>query len=197
MILYHGSNTTGITTLEPRLADHGRPYVYLATVREIALLYLCNAVERPYYWFPYGFTKEMLEKGDLRPIYTEYWEEMVEDCAKGKRGCIYTVDVSSAQVAPLRDYKHAFLATQEVPVTSCEEIPDAYDEILRCVEEGKMFLQRYDQLSDAAREGQKRSLIAELREKNMIETPEDPYARLIREKMPKVWERYVSEASEG
>jgi hypothetical protein len=36
-------------------ADHDRPYVYLTTIEQVAALYLCNAVERPYYWFQYGF----------------------------------------------------------------------------------------------------------------------------------------------
>ncbi len=32
MILYHGSNTGNIKILEPRLADHDRPYIYLTTL---------------------------------------------------------------------------------------------------------------------------------------------------------------------
>ena len=55
MKLYHGSNTLGIQTLEPRLADHDRPYIYLTVNPVVAALYLSNAVERPYYWFPYGY----------------------------------------------------------------------------------------------------------------------------------------------
>ena len=55
MQLFHGSRTGGIKVLEPRQADHDRPYVYTTTNRIVALLYLCNAVEKPYYWFPYGF----------------------------------------------------------------------------------------------------------------------------------------------
>ncbi len=49
MLLYHGSNTTGLTQLVPKQADHDRPYVYLTTTEQVAALYLCNAVERSYY----------------------------------------------------------------------------------------------------------------------------------------------------
>ncbi len=47
MTLYHGSNTANIKILEPRQADHDRPYVYMATIDVVAAFYLCNAVERP------------------------------------------------------------------------------------------------------------------------------------------------------
>ena len=44
MQLFHGSRTGGIEILEPRQADHDRPYVYMTTNRIVALFYLCNAV---------------------------------------------------------------------------------------------------------------------------------------------------------
>ena len=58
MKLYHGSNTLGIEMLKPQLADHDRPYIYLTVNRVVAALYLSNAVERPYYWFPYGYRRD-------------------------------------------------------------------------------------------------------------------------------------------
>ncbi len=51
MILYHGSNTEKIKVLEPRQADHDRPYVYMTTLEVVSAFYLCNAVERPYNYF--------------------------------------------------------------------------------------------------------------------------------------------------
>ena len=49
MKLFHGSRTVGIKVLEPRLADHDRPYVYMTTNEIVAAFYLCNAVVKPYY----------------------------------------------------------------------------------------------------------------------------------------------------
>lgn len=37
MLLYHGSNTTGLTRLVPKQADHDRPYVYLTTIEQVKL----------------------------------------------------------------------------------------------------------------------------------------------------------------
>lgn len=49
MKLYHGSNIGDIKVLEPRQADHDRPYVYMTTIDVVAAFYLCNAVEKPCY----------------------------------------------------------------------------------------------------------------------------------------------------
>lgn len=67
MILYHGINIANIKILEPKQADHDRPCVYMTTFEIVSSFYLCNAVERPYYLFPYGFTKENI------PIYHELY----------------------------------------------------------------------------------------------------------------------------
>ena len=67
MILFHGSNTENIKILEPRQADHDRPYIYLTTLEIVAGFYLINAVERPYYWFLYGFGRNGIEYHELFP----------------------------------------------------------------------------------------------------------------------------------
>lgn len=72
MILYHGINIANIKILEPKQADHDRPCVYMTTFEIVSSFYLCNAVERPYYLFPYGFTKENI------PIYHELYPNAVK-----------------------------------------------------------------------------------------------------------------------
>ena len=52
ILLYHGSSTGGIQTLQPSTADHGKPYVYFTTSDVSAALYAARVVERPYYWVP-------------------------------------------------------------------------------------------------------------------------------------------------
>lgn len=74
MILYHGSNTGNIKVLKPNQADHDRPYVYMTTIDVVAALYLCNAVDRPYYWFPYGF-----EGGSDIPVYHELYPDALRE----------------------------------------------------------------------------------------------------------------------
>lgn len=72
MKLYHGSNMGGIKILEPKQADHDRPYVYMTTIDVVAGFYLCNAVEKPYYWFPYGF-----DRNSDTPVYHELFLEYI------------------------------------------------------------------------------------------------------------------------
>ena len=43
---YHASPTKDLTTLEPRISNHGVPMVYLSRKRENVLVYLSNAVEK-------------------------------------------------------------------------------------------------------------------------------------------------------
>ncbi len=40
---YHASPTKDLTTLEPRISNHGVPLVYLSKKRENVLVYLSNA----------------------------------------------------------------------------------------------------------------------------------------------------------
>lgn len=83
MILYHGSNTGNIKVLKPNQADHDRPYVYMTTIDVVAAFYLCNAVDRPYYWFPYGF-----ESGSDIPVYHELYPNALKEVLDGVSGYI-------------------------------------------------------------------------------------------------------------
>ena len=94
MKLFHGSRTVGIEVLEPRLADHDRPYVYMTTNEIVAAFYLCNAVEKPYYWFPYGFAE------DGTPVYHELYPHALREVSEGVGGCIYAVEADESQVIP-------------------------------------------------------------------------------------------------
>ena len=46
MLCYHASPIADITTLEPRISNHGSPLVYVSQKRENVLVYLSNAVEK-------------------------------------------------------------------------------------------------------------------------------------------------------
>ncbi len=81
MLLYHGSNTANIKVLKPNQADHDRPYVYMTTIDVVAAFYLCRAVKRPYYWFPYGF-----ENGSEIPVYHELYPNALKEVSEGVSG---------------------------------------------------------------------------------------------------------------
>lgn len=186
MKLYHGSNTANIKILKPRQADHDRPYVYMTTIDVVAAFYLCNAVDRPYYWFPYGF-----DSGSEVPIYHELYPNALKEVSEGVSGYIYEVNAEESQVIPFKNIPCARLATEPVEVMNCVRVENAYDLFMEYVKQGKMKIGYYEDKSEQQLEWWYSSIIDYLGEKNMIATPDCSYALFIKEKFPQVWEKYI------
>jgi hypothetical protein len=186
MRLYHGSNVLGLNVLEPRLADHDRPYVYMTTIDAVAALYLCNAVEKPYYWFPYGFD----ETGNI-PVYHELYPNALREVSEGVSGCIYVVDANDDQYIKFKNIPCARLGI--VPIEVADEIivDNAYDFIQNYIRQGKLKVSRYeDKTSDQLNKWHK--MVADyMNEKNMLDTPDCTYAKFVRDKIPDAWEMYA------
>ncbi len=188
MILYHGSNTANITVLKPNQADHDRPYVYMTTIDVVAAFYLCNAVERPCYWFPYGF-----ERDSEIPVYHELSPNALREASEGVSGYIYKVLAEENQVIPFKNIPCARLATEPVEVSESVRVENAYDLFLEYMKEGKMKISHFEDKSEQQLEWWYSCCADYLKEKNMMETPDCSYARFIREKLPQVWEKYISQ----
>lgn len=187
MQLYHGSSTTGLARLIPKQADHDRPYVYLTTIEQVAALYLCNAVERPYYWFPYGF-----ENGSDIPIYHELYPNALRQVSEGVKGCIYIVNAEEDEYIPFKNIPCARLGTVPLDVVDCIDVPNAYELLQEYISKGKMKVSRYE---DKTPEQLERwySMVADyMKEKDMINSPDCSYARFVREKLLRAWEIYLS-----
>ena len=187
MILYHGSRTKGIQTLEPRLADHDQPYIYLSTLEVVAALYLCNGVERPYYWFPYGFRKD----DPNVPVYDELYPNGLPEVSEGISGCIYITDVPESQVLPFKNIPCARLSVQPIPVSGCIEVSNAHELLLEYERQGRLVINRYETLSERYLNFYYGMILDYIRKKEMYRTPECSYARFVRAKFPFVWERYI------
>lgn len=188
MILYHGSNTGNIKVLKPNQADHDRPYVYMTTIDVVAAFYLCNAVDRPYYWFPYGF-----EGGSDIPVYHELYPDALREVSDGVSGYIYEVHAEENQVIPFKNIPCARLATEPVEVTKYVRVENAYDLFMEYVKQGKMKVSHFEYKSEQQLEWWYSCLVDYLKEKHMIETPDCSYACFIKSKLPQVWERYTAE----
>ncbi len=188
MILYHGSNTANIKVLKPNRADHDRPYVYMTTIDVVAAFYLCNAVDRPYYWFPYGF-----ERDSEIPVYHELYPNALKEVSKGISGYIYKVLAEEDQVIPFKNIPCARLATEPVEVVESVRVENAYDLFMEYVKQGKMRISHFEDKSEQQLEWWYSCCVEYLKEKNMIETPDCSYAHFIREKLPQVWEKYISQ----
>lgn len=189
MILYHGSREPGIRVLEPRQADHDRPYIYLTTIDVVAAFYLCNAVERPYYWFPYGF-----RSGEPNiPVYDELYPNALREVSEGVQGWIYTVEVSEADVLPFGSNPSARLSVKPLNVTGCIEVPDAYALFQEYIQQGKMSVGRYENMTQKHLDFYYQMILAYMLRKHL--PPDSSYARFVREKFPAVWERFLIESS--
>ena len=184
MILYHGSNTFGLTTLEPRLADHERPYVYMSTLEIVAGFYLVNAVERPYYWFPYGFDQD----GTVH--YHELYPNALREVSEGKSGCIYTVETDEKDVLPFKNIPCARLGTVPMKVVDCLEIPDCYQWLTEQERLGAFHLCRFEDKTESQLRWWHDNILEYIAEKEMIKTPNCSYAAFVRRKFPDVWADY-------
>ena len=142
-MLYHASQTPGIKILEPRISNHGKPFVYLSQKRENVLVYLSNAVEKHCRengfahdgiytkWGPYGFNSE----GIL--ILDEYYPNATRETYEGVSGYIYSANETGK---PMEDIPYAFVTDKPVEVRSCEFVSDAYAALLQAAEQGKIII---------------------------------------------------------
>ena len=184
MILYHGSNTFGIETLEPHLADHDRPYVYMSTLEIVAGFYMVNAVERPYYWFPYGFDRN----GKVQ--YDELYPNALREVSEGKSGCIYRVEADEKDVLPFKNIPCARLATVPMKVIECTEIKDCYAWLSEQEKLGTFEINRFEDKSEKEMQWWYKTILDYIDRKGMIETPDCSYAEFVKRKFPNVWEDY-------
>lgn len=187
MILYHGSNTGNLKVLEPRVADHDRAYAYLTTVQIVAAFYLINAVERPYYWFPYGFDSD----GGVH--YQEWYPNALREVSEGRKGFIYTVEADEKDLLPLKNISCARLGTEPMKVVDCLKIDNCYQWLLEQEKLGAFKLRRFEDKTETQLNSFHINLKNYLAEKNMIITPDCSYARFVRLKFPKVWEEYENQ----
>lgn len=146
-MLYHASQTPYIKVLEPRVSNHGKPLVYFSQKRENTLVYLSNVVEKHCRengfthdgvytkWGPYGFNRD----GIL--VLDEYYSNAARETYEGVSGYIY---YSEETGKPMEDIPFAFVTDKPVEVLGCEFVADAYAELLRAAEQGKIIMNNYE-----------------------------------------------------
>ena len=188
ILLYHGSSTGGIQTLQPFTADHGKPYVYFTTSDVSAALHAARVIERPYYWVPYGYDA----KG--RITYTEVWKNAFGEMFSGKKGYVYCCEADEKKLLRFPTHQSVRLSTEPVPVSHCDTIDDLYDWFLRREQEGKLVIQRYDTLEPGQLSLWHGMVLEELIANYSGAKQDNVYTRFVQEKLPAVWERFLHEA---
>ena len=160
---YHASPVQGITSLEPRVSNHGVPLIYFSKKRENVLVYLSNAIEKycretgfSYEgtwekWGPYGFTR------DGRQQLQEYYPNALESTYRGVSGYIYSAQsiTDSGFETKIPD---AATSSLPVDVTGVEFVPDAYEAILEAERNGLIVIMRYSEMPDRMKEWNERTI---------------------------------------
>ncbi|MEG0895461.1 MAG: hypothetical protein RSE93_07065 [Oscillospiraceae bacterium] len=115
------------------------------------MVYLSNAVEKycketnfnhkGIYrkWASYGFVNGILKLD-------EYYPNALIDTYKGVSGYIYYVADNKLCEAQ-SDIPFAYTSKHSIKTENCEFIQDAYEEILKAENEGKIIIQRYEENS--------------------------------------------------
>lgn len=189
MILYHGSRKANIDVLEPRIADHGHPYIYFSTLETVAALYLCNAVDRPYYWFPYGFRKGQPDV----PVYDELYPNALKEVSEGVNGWIYFANLSEQQVLPFHDIPCARLSVNPVKVDGVLEVPDAYALLREYESQGRLVISRFEDKDKRELEWYYGAIRNYMRKQKMHLTPDCSYAQFVQKKFSFVWDQFLAD----
>ena len=172
---YHASSIGDIKELEPRISNHGMPFIYFSKKRENVLVYLSNAIEKYcketdfqydgiwQKWAAYGFNK------DGRQRIEEYYPNALEKTYKGVSGYIYMVE-NIEETDFQTKIPDAATCSKAVKVSDVEFIPDAYEAILEAESKGLLTIIRYEEMTDAMKEWNRKAIKKEY--EDAVEHPE-------------------------
>lgn len=180
-LYYHGSNVPGLSRLEPHMSEHGLPLVYLTTSPVVAALYTVHPVERPYNWYPYGFSGTV-------PVYTEYYPQALRDVYGEKTGYIYRCRCEAElSLENPTSISCALVSRAPVEATGCTALLDVYEALLEYERAGQLIVRRFEALSEKQRDFAKRMVLEEIQERRLKEQPECSYSCFLRERFEDVW----------
>ena len=144
MKYYHGSNQAGLKVLKPFVSEHEKAYVYFSTNPVLAALYCVHALPKPLNWYPYGFDA----KG--RVVYEEYYENGFMDIYGGQKGYLYVCeDIQGDNPTKIKD---VVVSKHEEKVIDIIEIKDMGSWLQKKIDDGKLILHRYEEISPKVRQ---------------------------------------------
>ena len=180
MPYYHGSPQGGLTVLRPQLSEHGKPYVYFTINPIVAALYTVRPVDKPFHWYPYGFT----EKGT--PVYTEYYPHAAEDIYRGKVGYLYSCQKIDHLSSPIA-IQDTYVTNTPQPVDRCVVLEDVYLQLLEYERMGELMIQRFEQLTSEQRRSIVQIVDSEIQKYHLKETPDCSYSIFLQSRFPTLW----------
>lgn len=180
-MFYHGNQIKGIRLLMPHISEHGKPYVYFSADPVVAAIYTVHPVEKPYTWYPYGYDAAGT------PVYMEYYPDALKDVYEGREGYLYGCEHLPKGGISLEN--RVFAAEEPVPVSECIRLEDVYAWLLEQERLGKLKVVRYAELSDPQRCEAERMVTEEIRKYHLSVRPDCGYARFLRTRFARVWEK--------
>ena len=174
--LYHVSPTPGLTVLKPSVTKYfGKPkQVCLTASLPMALMYGVKHFE-----YTYGYTR------DGRIYYEEYFPNALEELYRGKAASLYTCfrrpDMETTPIP------NEYVTPNEVTVDGELPIPDVCEALLEQERLGVLKIVRWDEMDEGRRRWVVRAEAETIREKGLLDKPDDPLARYMQEKYPESW----------
>ena len=151
----------------------------------ISAFCLANPLEEPWNWFPCDFGSD----GTVQ--YHELFENAFKEATVGKTGWLYSVEAEEEEVEETGEILTVCKAKKELSVTSAEEISNLYDWLMEEEDMGRFRLYLFEQHSRQELLLWDNSILRYLSKNRMIEDENCAYAEFIKEKLPKIWEKYL------
>ncbi|BCN30806.1 hypothetical protein [Anaeromicropila herbilytica] len=176
---YHGSSEKGLEILLPHVSEHEEPYIYFSTNSVVASFYMVHVVERPFNWFPYGFSQAGI------PIYTEYYPDALADVYSGKTGYLYECSMIDVLHNPT-NINCAITYPKPVPIEKCTVFTDIYKILLEYEKQGELIIQRYDTLDTKMISFIYRTIQSEIKDNSLKDSPDLSYSVFLKSRFPDI-----------
>ena len=173
------------TSTEPNIKIADSENAKLTENKMISAFCLANPLEEPYNWFPCDFGSD----GTVQ--YHELFENAFKEATKNKKGFLYAAEAEDEDIEETGEILTVCKAKKELSVTSCEEIENLYDWLMENEDMGRFRLYLFEQHSRQELLLWDNSILRYLSKNKMIENEDCAYAEFVKEKLPKIWEKYL------
>lgn len=184
MTLYHCSPTAGLNILRPNESRFGKPrQVCLAASLPMALMYGVRHFE-----YTYGYNKA----GEL--YYEEFFLNALEEIYRGKKASLYVC--AHREDMEATECPNEYVTPREIPVEREILIPDVYAALKEQEQLGALKIVHWEDTTVQRRAWVAEAELLTIAEQKLLDQPDTPFARYIREKYPESWARAVEEAKD-
>lgn len=178
MIFYCPSEVPGLEKIVPG------ENILMSDSKIIAAFCLANPLEKPWNWFPCDFGSD----GTVQ--YQELYPNAFKECTEGKKGYIYVAEGEEASAEASGELVSVFVPKNELVVKEVIGIEDLYEWLMEEEDMGRFRLYPFEQKTRQEILLWDNSILRYLSKYKMIENPDCPYARFVREKLPNAWAKY-------